>query len=106
MWFFGNEIIVYLDREISSSAQIVCYKKIRDDLLTRFHAIIKRVDQEKRDVFLSFNIDSIISTSWPGVSAPGTTGLSAQQTCENAFYTGRSFQGELVGFSKYNPIIE
>lgn len=74
--------------------------------MTPFRSIIRRAEEEKCDVFLSFDIDSIISASCPGVSAPATVGLSAQQACDIAFYAGQSFQVKLVDLSEYNPVVE
>lgn len=90
----------------SPFTEIFWYQCIREDPLTPFRWIIKRAEGNNFDIFLSFDIDSIISASCPGVSAPATVGLTAQQACDIAFYAGQSFRVKLVDLSEYNPVIE
>jgi formiminoglutamase len=99
------EHVNYL-RSKSSLTQIIWYQSIRDDPLTPFRSLIKLAEEQKSDIFVSFDIDSIISSSCPGVSAPATVGLTAQQACDIAFYSGQSFQVKLMDLSEYNPLIE
>ncbi|CAF1217899.1 unnamed protein product [Rotaria sp. Silwood1] len=93
-------------RSKSPLTQIFWYQSIRDDPLTPFRSIIKSAEEQKNDIFVSFDIDSIISSSCPGVSAPATVGLTAQQACDIAFYAGQSLQVKLMDLSEYNPKIE
>ena len=93
-------------REKSPLAEIYWYQTIRDDPLTPFRSIIKRAEENSCDIFLSFDIDSIISASCPDVSASAAVGLTAQQACDIAFHVGQSFQVKLVDLSEYNPVIE
>jgi arginase family enzyme len=74
---------------------IIWYQSIRDDFLTSFRSIIKSVGEQNCDTFLSFDIDSIISASCSGISAPATVGLSAAQACDLAFYAVKSFHVKL-----------
>ncbi|CAF1045752.1 unnamed protein product [Adineta steineri] len=99
------EHVNYL-RSKSPLTNIIWYQSIRNDPLTPFRSIIKSGEEDKCDIFVSFDIDSIISSSCPGVSAPATVGLSAEQACDIAFYAGQSFQVKLMDLSEYNPSVE
>ncbi len=99
------EHVNYL-RSKSPLTEIIWYQTIRDDPLTPFRSLIKSAEEQKSDIFISFDIDSIISASCPGVSAPATVGLTAQQACDIAFYAGQSFYVKLMDLSEYNPLIE
>ncbi|CAF1576511.1 unnamed protein product [Adineta ricciae] len=99
------EHVNYL-RSKSPLTNIIWYQTIRDDPLTPFQSIIKSAEEQNCDIFVSFDIDSIISASCPGVSAPASVGLSAQQACDLAFIAGQSFHVKLMDMSEYNPIVE
>lgn len=57
-------------------------------------------------VFLSFDVDAIQSSDCPGVSAPGTIGLTAQEALNICFLAGQSPRVKLVDLSEYNPSVE
>ncbi|CAM4831505.1 unnamed protein product, partial [Rotaria magnacalcarata] len=99
------EHVNYL-RSKSPLTQIFWYQSIRDNPLAPFRTILKLAEEQQSDIFVSFDIDSIISSSCPGVSAPATVGLTAQQACDIAFYAGQSLQVKLMDLSEYNPLIE
>ena len=99
------EHVNYL-RSKSPLTKIIWYQTIRDDPLTSFRSLLKSAEENNSDIFLSFDIDSIISSSCPGVSAPATVGLSAQQACDICFYGGQSFHVKLIDLSEYNPLVE
>jgi formiminoglutamase len=57
-------------------------------------------------VFVSFDVDAIQSADCPGVSAPGTIGLTAQEALNICYLAGRSPRVKLVDMSEYNPTVE
>lgn len=57
-------------------------------------------------IFISFDIDAIQSSDCPGVSAPGSIGLSAQEALNICFLAGKSPKVMLVDVSEYNPSVE
>lgn len=125
-FFFSNLIVLCIDRFIefasqgsqcsiehvnylhskSPLTQIFWYQSLRDDPLTPFRSIIKTAEEQNCDIFVSFDVDSIISASCPGVSAPATVGLTAQQACDIAFSAGQSLRVKLMDLSEYNPVVE
>lgn len=58
------------------------------------------------NVFLSFDIDAIQSSDCPGVSAPGTIGLTAQEALNICYLAGQSSRVKLVDMSEFNPTVE
>lgn len=71
-----------------------------------FVSLIKSGEENGSDIFISFDIDSIDSSSCPGVSAPATVGFTAQQALDFAFHSGKSLNVKLMDLSEYNPLIE
>lgn len=59
-----------------------------------------------RSVFVSFDLDSVASSFAPGVSCPGTIGLSSQDALDICFVSGFDPQVKLFDLSEYNPKIE
>ena len=57
-------------------------------------------------VFVSFDLDSISGSDAPGVSCPGTLGLSAQDAVSIAYCAGVHPLVSLFDLSEYNPEIE
>lgn len=57
-------------------------------------------------IFVSFDVDSIQSSDCPGVSAPGTIGLTAQEALNICYLAGQSPRVKLVDLSEYNPAVE
>ena len=87
-------------------ASIVWLKDIRDDPVGSFRSLLARAEKDEQEIFVSFDIDSIISSSCPGVSAPATVGLTSEQACEICFTAGQCRQVKLMDLSEFNPIIE
>jgi len=58
------------------------------------------------NVFISFDIDVIISSDCPGVSAPATFGLSAEEAIDICFRAGKNEKVKLFDLSEFNPDIE
>lgn len=57
-------------------------------------------------VFVSFDVDSIQGSDCPGVSAPATIGLTAQEALNICFLAGHSPRVKMVDLSEYNPSVE
>lgn len=57
-------------------------------------------------IFVSFDVDSIQSSDCPGVSAPGSIGLTAQEALNICYLAGQSPRVKLVDLSEYNPTVE
>jgi formiminoglutamase len=93
------------------SAQHVEWAKSRG---TEFHWLkdVKKntfptiLESRPNPLFVSFDIDSIRASDCPGVSCPGTRGLTADQALDICFQAGKS--PRVVGFdlSEFNPIVE
>eukprot|EP01129_Flabellula_baltica_P009747 TRINITY_DN4036_c0_g1_i2.p1 TRINITY_DN4036_c0_g1~~TRINITY_DN4036_c0_g1_i2.p1 ORF type:complete len:312 (+),score=56.20 TRINITY_DN4036_c0_g1_i2:34-969(+) len=58
------------------------------------------------NIFVSFDVDSIVSSDCPGVSCPANIGLTAEEACEIAMIAGKNPNVKLMDVSEYNPIIE
>jgi len=72
--------------------------------VTEFANVLNAFD--KRDTFVSFDIDSIQGSDCPGVSCPAVIGLSAQEAFDIAFAAGHHPYTKLLDLSEYNPKIE
>jgi len=57
-------------------------------------------------IFVSFDIDSISSSDCPGVSAPGSVGLTAQEAIDICFEAGKNPKVCLFDLSEFNPVVE
>lgn len=57
-------------------------------------------------IFVSFDVDSIIGASCPGVSAPATVGLSAGDALSMCRAAGRCPKVQLIDMSEFNPQVE
>ena len=60
----------------------------------------------KREVFVSFDIDSIEGAYCPGVSCPAVIGLTAQDALDICFTAGQHPNTRLLDLSEFNPDIE
>lgn len=76
----------------------------KNGAVTEFSNVLKSF--EKRDAFISFDIDAIKGADCPGVSCPGVIGLSAQDALDIAFTAGQHPHTRLLDISEYNPKIE
>jgi len=86
--------------------QIFWFKSICNNPLETFLSLIQSAETNGSDIFVSFDIDSIQSSTCPGVSAPATVGFTAQQALDFAFHSGKSFNVKLMDLSEYNPVVE
>jgi formiminoglutamase len=68
--------------------------------------ILATADQRRLKTFFSFDIDSISGADCPGVSCPGTHGLSSEEALALAFEAGFSPSMRLVDLSELNPVVE
>jgi formiminoglutamase len=59
-----------------------------------------------RELFVSFDIDSITGADCPGVSAPASAGLSAAAAMRIALESGASPNVRLMDVSEMNPVVE
>lgn len=60
----------------------------------------------ERDVFVSFDIDSIQGSDCPGVSCPAVIGLAAQDALDICFAAGRHIKTRMLDLSEFNPDVE
>jgi formiminoglutamase len=74
--------------------------KNNDQLITRI------LNTGDRNIFLSFDIDSIKGSDCPGVSCPGTRGLSAEDALHICFVAGKMRSVGMLDLSEANPFIE
>lgn len=69
--------------------------------------ILRELEKEVDYVFFSFDIDSINSTSCPGVSAPSVIGgLTYEEAIELAYLAGKCGKVKLMDVSEFNPSVE
>jgi formiminoglutamase len=66
----------------------------------------KNILSSTKHVFVSYDVDAIISASCPGVSAPATFGISARDAVEMAFEAGLSPNVRMFDMSEFNPRVE
>lgn len=65
---------------------------------------VQRISQEA--VFVSFDIDAVQGSDCPGVSCPGTVGLTAQEALEMCRIAGKAPNVLLMDLSELNPVVE
>eukprot|EP00761_Pharyngomonas_kirbyi_P000375 gb/GECH01000375.1/.p1 GENE.gb/GECH01000375.1/~~gb/GECH01000375.1/.p1 ORF type:complete len:306 (+),score=98.05 gb/GECH01000375.1/:1-918(+) len=58
------------------------------------------------NVFMSFDLDSVQCSDAPGVSAPATVGLKAEEALQMCFRAGKLNSVKLFDLSEYNPAVE
>ena len=59
-----------------------------------------------RPNFVSFDIDSIISSDCPGVSCPAVIGLSSQEALDICMVSGKNIDTKLLDLSEFNAVVE
>ena len=59
-----------------------------------------------RSNFVSFDIDSIISSDCPGVSCPAVIGLSSQEALDICMVSGKNIDTKLLDLSEFNAVVE
>lgn len=84
---------------------IIPLSYLRDDRNVE-HEFLKLLETMGDNIFVSFDIDSIISSECPGVSCPANIGLSAQEACLIAYQAGKNKNVKLMDISEYNPKVE
>jgi formiminoglutamase len=57
-------------------------------------------------LFISFDLDAVVGSDAPGVSAPGVAGLSAAEALQICFAAGSNPRVKLFDLSEYNPLAE
>jgi len=57
-------------------------------------------------LFVSFDLDSVRGSDAPGVSCPGSDGLTAEDALQMMFQAGRNPRVRLVDLSEFNPHVE
>jgi formiminoglutamase len=60
----------------------------------------------KKFTFVSFDLDSVSCDFAPGVSCPGTIGLSSKDALDISFLSGLNSEVKLFDLSEFNPKIE
>eukprot|EP01006_Ploeotia_vitrea_P041494 TRINITY_DN66541_c3_g1_i1.p1 TRINITY_DN66541_c3_g1~~TRINITY_DN66541_c3_g1_i1.p1 ORF type:complete len:401 (-),score=142.49 TRINITY_DN66541_c3_g1_i1:81-1283(-) len=91
----GPNSIVWLTRDIRSrhmSADAVFEKRLSQAV--------------RSNLFVSFDLDSVCAADAPGVSCPGTVGLSAAEAMAMCRLAGRQPGIKLMDLSEFNPLIE
>jgi len=78
--------------------------RVNTTVKNEFQKMLKSFEQ--RDVFVSFDIDSIQGADCPGVSCPAVIGLTSQEALDICFLAGKHENVRLLDFSEYNPVIE
>ncbi len=71
-----------------------------------FDRVLKELSSRCDSIFVSFDLDSIESAYAPGVSCPGTLGLSACNALHLARLAGKCPKVHLFDMSEFNPVIE
>jgi len=92
--------------KVVSSKNVFWLNKIRDNPVKAFREILGGAMDRSSAIFVSFDIDSIMSSSCPGVSAPATVGLTAQEACDLCFEAGLCLSVRLMDVSEFNPQVE
>jgi formiminoglutamase len=69
-------------------------------------SFLRAMDVAGENCFVSFDIDAVRSSDCPGVSCPGSVGLSAQDALTIAKMAGRNPNVLLMDVSELNPVIE
>lgn len=87
-----------------NGGDIIWLSQVRYNAVKEFEKVLNSFGQ--RDVFISFDIDSIQSSDCPGVSCPATIGLSSQDALDICFAAGRHENTRMLDLSEFNPEIE
>eukprot|EP01102_Stenamoeba_stenopodia_P022319 TRINITY_DN9257_c0_g1_i1.p1 TRINITY_DN9257_c0_g1~~TRINITY_DN9257_c0_g1_i1.p1 ORF type:complete len:342 (+),score=71.65 TRINITY_DN9257_c0_g1_i1:41-1027(+) len=64
------------------------------------------LDKFEGKVFVSFDLDAVASSYAPGVSCPGTIGLTSKDALDICFEAGRDTKVRLFDLSEFNPRID
>ena len=88
-----------------SGGEIIFLSKVKENGAKKtFESVLKSFGE--RDVFVSFDIDSIEGAHCPGVSCPAVIGLSSQEALDICFTAGRHRHTRLLDLSEFNPDVE
>ena len=104
-WQCSVEHVNYL-RARSDQATLLWFEQVKDHPEEHFRSLLHSSVHSNISLFVSFDIDSIISSDCPGVSSPSSIGLSSAQACQLAFIAGQSLQVKLFDLSEFNPVVE
>src|SRR6185312_3059893 len=75
-----------------------------DSIGNQFESLLKSIKQ--KHIFVSFDLDSVVSSDAPGVSCPSTIGLSATTALAICYHAGCDARVRLMDLSEFNPKIE
>ena len=90
----------HIEWALSKGTKITWLNQVKDD---SFPALLQDKDTP---LFVSFDIDAIRAADCPGVSCPGTRGLSADQALDMCFQAGACERVVGLDLSEFNPAIE
>jgi len=76
------------------------------EVVSKFKEVLDKFSKEQRDIFVSFDMDSIASSDAPGVSAPAVVGLTAQDALDICKCAGENRNVRLMDVSEFNPVVE
>lgn len=109
----SSQHVDYLRRVSKGQSKIVWLSEIRGE------SIMNNVQQHGHSVrelfaatldsmagshlFVSFDLDSVIGSDAPGVSCPGTIGLTAQEALAMCFVAGANPRVKMFDLSEFNP---
>lgn len=71
-----------------------------------FYDLLQNDYWKKRQIFVSFDLDSIQAAVMPGVSCPSAVGLTADEAAHIAYYSGQNSNVSLIDFSELNVEVE
>ena len=71
-----------------------------------FRNLLVKLSGDEKVVFVSFDIDSVAGSDAPGVSCPGSVGLSAQEAVDMSFIAGQQKSVKLFDLSELCPTVE
>jgi formiminoglutamase len=61
---------------------------------------------KRRALFCSFDLDAVTGADAPGVSCPGTVGLSAEEAFGICYSAGSQAEVQLMDLSEFNPAVD
>ena len=108
---FQGNFYEYATQGSQSSGAHVDFVKSKGGVIIWLNTITSSTFKEiismgSNPLFVSFDIDSIRSCEAPGVSCPGTMGLTAEEALMICFTSGASKRVVALDISEFNPKIE
>jgi len=83
--------------------RIFWLKDIKENAVQKFTQIL---DSLGDNIFVSFDLDSVCARDAPGVSAPGSIGLSSEDAIQICYAAGKHPKVKLFDLSEYNPVVD